>query len=165
MRQWPAPDFALAVLKGLSHLAPHTHVLKLKNEDFSRDQKLVAAMNADPLIAGESQPTLTVAAMVRANERLKRDLHLMICRTDPARHGRQGDEAPGQSGIPRQGQFSRQDLKFSQGYFHAPLNDIGKEAVMADIKSWVFGAVAEIALDALDFRRIRKPCGLRRSCG
>ena len=35
--QLPAPDFALAVLKGLSHLAPHAHVLHLKNEDFSRD--------------------------------------------------------------------------------------------------------------------------------
>jgi acylglycerol lipase len=29
--QTPAPDFALAVLKGLSHLAPHAHVLHLKN--------------------------------------------------------------------------------------------------------------------------------------
>ena len=35
--QVPAPDFALAVLKGLSHIAPHAHVLKLKNKDFSRD--------------------------------------------------------------------------------------------------------------------------------
>ena len=35
--QVPAPDFAIAVLKGLSHLAPHAHVLRLKNEDFSRD--------------------------------------------------------------------------------------------------------------------------------
>src|SRR5947209_5509441 len=47
--QVPAPDFALTVLKGLAHIAPHAHVLKLKNEDFSRDPKVVAAMNADPL--------------------------------------------------------------------------------------------------------------------
>src|SRR4051794_23971465 len=59
--QLPAPDFALAVLKGLSHLAPHAHVLHLKNEDFSRDANVVAAMNADPLIAHETQPTKTVA--------------------------------------------------------------------------------------------------------
>src|SRR6185295_19083499 len=67
----PAPDFALAVLKGLSHVAPHAHVLKLKNEDFSRDPKVVAAMNADPLIANESQSSETVSEMVRADERLK----------------------------------------------------------------------------------------------
>src|SRR5262249_259589 len=33
--QIPAPDIALAILKGVSHVAPHAHVLKLKNEDFS----------------------------------------------------------------------------------------------------------------------------------
>src|SRR5206468_8686858 len=69
--QVPAPDFALAVLKGLSHVAPHAHILRLKNEDFSRDPAVVAEMNADPLIANEVQPTQTVAEMVRADERLK----------------------------------------------------------------------------------------------
>src|SRR3954466_3364735 len=69
--QVPAPDFALTVLKGLSHLAPHAHVLRLKNEDFSRDASAVAEMNADPLIANEVQPTKTVAEVVRADERLK----------------------------------------------------------------------------------------------
>ena len=38
--QVPAPDFALAVVKGLSHLAPHAHVLRLKNEEFSRDPQV-----------------------------------------------------------------------------------------------------------------------------
>ena len=28
----PAPDFALAVFKGMSHVVPHAHVLHLKNE-------------------------------------------------------------------------------------------------------------------------------------
>lgn len=69
----PAPDLALAVLKGLSHIAPHTHVLKLHNEDFSRDPKVVEFMNNDPLIAHEVQPTQTVAAMGRADERLKKE--------------------------------------------------------------------------------------------
>src|SRR5436853_3179617 len=31
--QVPAPDFALAALKGLAHIAPHANVLRLKNED------------------------------------------------------------------------------------------------------------------------------------
>ena len=67
--QVPAPDFALAVLKGLSHVAPHAHVVKLNNQDFSRDPKAVQAMNDDPLIKNETQPTSTMAAMVRADER------------------------------------------------------------------------------------------------
>ena len=75
--QVPAPDFALAVLKGLSHVFPHAHVLPLKNHDFSRDPKVVQAMDDDPLIAHETQPTQTVAQMVVADERLKKDFPLI----------------------------------------------------------------------------------------
>ena len=72
----PAPDFALAVFKGLGHLAPHAHILHLPNERFSRDPKAVEAMNEDPLIAHETQPTRTMAALVRADERLKEEFPL-----------------------------------------------------------------------------------------
>src|SRR5882672_10301764 len=66
----PAPDFVLAITKGIAHLAPHAHVFKLKNEDFSRDPAVVEAMNADPLIANESQPSETMAELARADELL-----------------------------------------------------------------------------------------------
>jgi len=35
---------------GYSIVAPHARTIKLKNEDFSRDPAVVAALNADPLI-------------------------------------------------------------------------------------------------------------------
>src|SRR4029077_5288316 len=73
----PAPDFAIAALKGLSHFAPHAHVLRLKNGDFSRDQSVVKAINEDPLIAHETQPTRTVAELARADERLQREFSLI----------------------------------------------------------------------------------------
>ena len=44
----PAPDAALAIIKGLSYIAPRLPVLKLKNEDFSRDPIAVRALNSDP---------------------------------------------------------------------------------------------------------------------
>jgi alpha-beta hydrolase superfamily lysophospholipase len=72
--QVPAPDFALAVLKGLSHIAPHAHALRLKNEDFSRSVAVVEAMNNDPLIAHEVQPTKTMQQLVLADERLKAEM-------------------------------------------------------------------------------------------
>jgi acylglycerol lipase len=136
--QLPAPDFALAVLKGLSHIAPHAHVLKLHNEDFSRDPEVVQAMNADALIAHESQPTQTLAAMTWADERLKKEFPLI---TLPLLilHGT-GDKAARASGS----QFfydtaGAQDktLKFYEGHFHDLLNDIGRDAVMADVQSWI----------------------------
>jgi len=136
--QLPAPDFALAVFKGLSHLAPHAHILRLKNEDFSRDPQAVAAMNADPLIAHETQPTRTLVAMVRADERLKEEfprltLPVLIL------HG-SADKATRPSGsqlfYDTAGSKDK-TLKLYEGHVHDLLNDLGKEAVMADIKVWM----------------------------
>ena len=134
----PAPDFALAVVKGLSHLAPHVHVLKLKNEDFSRDPEVVRFMNTDPLIANEVQPSLTVAEMVRADERLEREfpqltLPLFIM------HGTE-DKATKPSGSQLfydTAGSSDKTLKLYEGYAHDLLNDVGKEVVMKDIVRWI----------------------------
>jgi alpha-beta hydrolase superfamily lysophospholipase len=134
----PAPDFALAVLKGLSHIAPHAHVLKLNNEDFSRDPKVVESMNNDPLIAHEVQPTQTVAEMVRADERLKQEFPLI---TLPVLilHGTL-DKATKPSGSQRfydTAGSTDKTLKLYEGHFHDLLNDIDKEIVMADIQHWI----------------------------
>lgn len=136
--QVPAPDFALAVLKGLSHIAPHAHVLKLKNEDFSRDAKWVETMNNDPLIAHEVQPTQTVAEMVRADERLKLEFPVLELPVFIL-HGTQ-DRATKPSGS----QFffdttssSDKTLKLYEGHYHDLLNDVGKEEVLADIEQWI----------------------------
>jgi len=133
----PAPDFALAVLKGLSHVAPHAHVLHLKNEDFSRDPNVVAAMNADPLIAHETQPTKTVAQLVLADERLNQEfsritLPVLIL------HGT-ADKAAKPTGsqtfFDNVGSTDK-TLKFYDGHVHDLLNDIDKQEVMADITTW-----------------------------
>lgn len=136
--QVPAPDFALAALKGLSHIFPHAHVLRLKNEDFSRDAAVVAAMNADPLIADETQPTNTVAEMARADERLKQEfpqfaLPLLIL------HGT-ADKATKPSGSQLfydKAGSSDKTLKLYEGHFHDLLNDVDKELVMDDIIGWI----------------------------
>jgi alpha-beta hydrolase superfamily lysophospholipase len=136
--QVPAPDFALSVLKGLSHLAPHAHVLKLKKEDFSRDPKVVKALIDDPLLADEVQPTKTVAEMVRADERLKRDFKLF---TLPLLiiHGTKDTVTRPEGSKEFYANAGSKDktLKLYEGYFHDPLSDIGKEVVMADIRSWL----------------------------
>jgi len=136
--QTPAPDVALAVLKGLGHIFPHAHVLHLKNEDFSRDPNVVATMNADPLIAHETQPTQTVAELVRSDERLKSEfpritLPVLIL------HGT-SDKAAKASGsqvfFDAAGSKDK-TLKLYDGHFHDLLNDVGKQAVMDDVKGWL----------------------------
>src|SRR5262245_26251928 len=136
--QVPAPGFALAAIKGISHIAPRLPVLKLKNEDFSRDPKAVEALNNDPLTAHEVQPAITVAALVRADERLHDEFPLV---TLPLliMHGTD-DKAT----VCRGSQFfydtagsKDKTLELYEGHYHDLLNDIGKEQVMAEIQGWI----------------------------
>jgi alpha-beta hydrolase superfamily lysophospholipase len=133
-----APDLALAIVKGLSHIAPHVHVLNLKSEDFSRDPRAVQAMNDDPLIDGEVQPANTVAELVRADERLEREfpsitLPVLIL------HGT-ADKVTKPSGsqlfFDTAGSPDK-TLKLYDGHAHDLLNDFDREKVMADIVEWI----------------------------
>ena len=133
-----APDFALAVLKGLSHLAPHAHVLKLPNEGFSRDPKVVEALENDPLIAHEVQPTLTVAELARADERLKKEFPLITLPVFILHGDADKVTKPGGS------QFfydtagsTDKTLKLYEGHVHDLLNDYDKDVVITDIKNWI----------------------------
>ena len=133
-----APDFALAVLKGLSHLAPHAHVLKLPIPEFSRDPKVVEAMNNDPHIMHEVQPTRTVAELARADDRLEREFEKL---TLPVliMHGTADKVTkPGGSQFFYDHAGSRdKTLKLYDDYVHDLLSDLGKEVPMADIVRWL----------------------------
>jgi len=139
----PAPDAALAVIKGLSRIAPRLPVLKLRNEDFSRDPIAVRILNSDPLTLNEVQPAKTVAALVRANERLRREfpritLPLLIL------HGT-ADKATMPSGsqlfFDTAGSKDK-TLKLYDGHFHDLLNDVGKDGVLADMRTWIEARIA-----------------------
>lgn len=136
--QVPAPGFALAAIKGLSHIAPHLPVLKLKMADFTRDPQALAALEADPLTAHEAQPAATVAALVRADERLREEFPLIKLPVFIL-HGTE-DKAT----VPAGSQFffdtvgsTDKTLKLYEGHYHDLLNDVGKEGVMADIMAWI----------------------------
>ena len=136
--QLPAPDFVLAVFKGISHLAPHAHILHLKNETFSRDPNVVQALNEDPLVGQETQPSQTMAAMVRADERVKQGFPLI---TLPVLilHGtldKNAKPAGSQLFYDMAGSADK-TLKLYEGSFHDLLNDLDKQVVMADIKGWL----------------------------
>ena len=133
-----APDLALTLLKGVSHIAPHLHVLTLKMENFSRDPARVAQLLADPLTKDEVQPLQTVAALARAADRLERDfgritLPVLIL------HGT-ADKAARHTGsqefFDRAGSADK-TLILYDGYYHDPLNDVGRERVMSDIVNWI----------------------------
>ena len=99
---------------------------------------MVEALNHDPLIANEVQPAHTVAEMVRANERIGKEFPLLKLPVLII-HGTQ-DTVTKPSGS----QFffdtagsADKTLKLYEGYFHDPLNDVGKDVVMDDINAWI----------------------------
>lgn len=136
--QVPAPGFVLAAIKGLSHVAPRLGVLTLKMKDFTRDPEALKALEADPLTKDETQPAMTVAALVRADERLHDSFgqitlpvlilhgtedHATVCRGSEYFHQHAG--SPDKT------------LKLYKGHYHDLLNDIGKDGVLADIVAWI----------------------------
>ncbi|MCW3797601.1 lysophospholipase [Sphingomonas sp. BN140010] len=133
-----APNIALKLLEGASHVAPHAHVLKLKMEDFSRDPEWVAQLNADPLTLNEVQPVATVAAFARAGERFEREfgrikLPVLILH-GTADHATRPD---GSEQFYRETGSSDKTLKLYEGHYHDLLNDLGREQVMGDIVEWI----------------------------
>lgn len=136
--QVPAPGFVLGAIKGLSHVAPRLGVLTLKMKDFTRDPVALAALEADPLVKDESQPAMTVAALVRADERLHESFEeitlpvLILHGTEDhatVYHGSEYFHAHAGS--------TDKTLKLYDGHFHDLLNDLGKEEVLADILGWI----------------------------
>jgi acylglycerol lipase len=133
-----APDFVLSLMKGLSHITPHLHVLNLKTEDFSRDPAAVQAMQTDPLIANEVQPVSTVAELARADERLEREFGRM---TVPVLilHGTADKvtKPDGSQQFYASAGSRDKTLKLYDGHAHDLLNDLDRERVMRDIVEWL----------------------------
>ena len=136
--QVAAPDLVVSIVKVLSRIAPHLPVLDLKSRDFSRDPRAVRVMDTDPLVAHEVQPSQTVAELLRATERLRREfphitLPVLIL------HGT-SDRVTRPSGsrfFYDSAGSSDKTLKLYQGHAHDLLNDLDKQVVMADIKGWM----------------------------
>ncbi|BBK39211.1 putative lysophospholipase [Allostella sp. ATCC 35155] len=136
--QVPAPGFVLSAIKGLSHIAPRLGVLTLHMKDFTRDPVALAALEADPLTKGEVQPAATVAALVRADERLH-DSFASITLPVLILHGT-ADKATvcrGSEYFHAHAGSADKTLKLYQDHVHDLLADIGKEGVLADIVGWI----------------------------
>jgi alpha-beta hydrolase superfamily lysophospholipase len=138
----PAPAIVLSLVRFLGRVTPRLPALKLKMKDFTRNPAALRALEADPLTRGEVQPAGTVAALLKATDRMRREfpaitLPLLIM------HGTQ-DKATVPAGsrhfYERAGSRDK-TLKLYEGHYHDLLNDVGKEAVMADVVGWISARV------------------------
>jgi alpha-beta hydrolase superfamily lysophospholipase len=144
------PHLVQLALEGSSYLVPHLPLYSLKNEIFSRDPKVVAQMNSDPLIANEKQPAETASEVLKAAARLKENMQhfnvpvFIIHGTDDKATRPEGSQY-----FYNNVGSADKTLKFYEGGYHDLLNDIDKETVMADILAWVNERIpAEVAAAA-----------------
>jgi alpha-beta hydrolase superfamily lysophospholipase len=133
-----APDLALQLLRGISHLLPHAQVLRLKNQDFSRDPAWIEALGADPLVRDEAEPVQTMVALARADERLsdafgKVRLPLLVLHGTADRAAR----AEGSQAFFDAAASEDKTLKLYEGHYHDLLNDLDRDRVMNDIGNWI----------------------------
>jgi alpha-beta hydrolase superfamily lysophospholipase len=134
----PAPAPVLALVRLLGRIAPRLPVLKLKMKDFTRDPQALAALEADPLCKGEVQPARTVAALLKATDRMQQEfptltLPLLIL------HGTE-DKATVPAGsreFYEHAGSADKTLRLYEGHFHDLLNDLGKQQVLAEIVAWI----------------------------
>ena len=132
------PHLVQLAIEGVGSIAPHVHLFKLKNEDFTRDPEALERMNSDPLIANEAQPAETASELLKAAELLKGRMPEF---TTPLLliHGT-ADKASRPAGsqyfYDHAGSVDK-TLKLYEGHYHDLLNDLGKEEVLADIQAWL----------------------------
>jgi alpha-beta hydrolase superfamily lysophospholipase len=136
--QVPAPAPVLALVRWLSGPFPKLRVLKLPNKEFSRLPEAVAALNADPLIAGEKQTALTVAQMLAGSDRLRRGFPTLRLPVLIAHGTADKVTVPGGSQLFHDSAGSAdKTLRLYPEHAHDLLNDAGRDGVMRDFQQWI----------------------------
>jgi alpha-beta hydrolase superfamily lysophospholipase len=129
-------------------LTPDLPLLDLPNVDFSRDPKVVAGIDEDPLIHSAPGPARTVAALADAISRIwerARTLELPLL----AMHGT-GDsltDPRGSADLVREAASRDKTLKLYPGLVHDLLHEPEREQLLTDVASWLAARVP--AADAL----------------
>jgi acylglycerol lipase len=139
----PAPPGGLTLIKLLSGVLPNMPALKLNNAHFARNPDMVRQLNADPLIANETQPLKTVAEMVRGTDILKASFGKITVPT-LITHGTM-DRATLPAGsrvFYRKSGARDKTLKLYDGHYHDLFADTGREKVAAETISWIAGHLA-----------------------
>jgi lysophospholipase len=142
------PRLVTRILLLLGRFTPRLRLRKLEAASVSRDPKVVARYDSDPLNFRGKMPAGLVAAMIRAarviEERMEAvDQPLLIMHgTADALTRPEGSEA-----LYRRAISADKTLKLYEGLYHEILNEPEKDQVLADIAAWL-DARAAAATDA-----------------
>ncbi|UFH57220.1 alpha/beta hydrolase [Spirosoma sp. KNUC1025] len=136
--QLHAPDFALAIIKFLGYVIPHTRLIRLKNEDFTRDKVIVHAMNNDPLLENEKQPARTIQQLILASAYLKKEMaHITLPLLIIHGTADKATNAIGSQYFMEHASSVDKQLNLYEGYYHDLLNDKYNGIIIKDIIRWL----------------------------
>ncbi|HEY3772618.1 MAG TPA: alpha/beta hydrolase [Solirubrobacteraceae bacterium] len=133
-----APPPALALARGLAHIAPKLGVSSLDARLVSRDPAVVAAYRADPLVHHGRIPAQTVAEMARTVERFPDTVGRVTVPTLIV-YGTADGLCPPSGAIMLADRFGSVDLttRAYEGLYHEILNEPEREMVMGDVLGWL----------------------------
>jgi acylglycerol lipase len=136
--EMPAPAAGARLLRALALIAPGLPVLRLRSGQFSRDEKIVDRMNADPLIQHERQPAQTLVELARVSSGLRASLKEIALPLLILHGSADSVTLPSGSEYLHENASSRdKTLQIFEGYHHDLINDRGHEQVIQRINDWI----------------------------
>ena len=128
----------IRITRFLGQVAPQLPLMNLPNQNFSRDPKVVAAMGADPLILQKNGPVRTAAQLLRAMQRVQRNMQAFSAPV-LILHGT-ADLLTNPEGSKKLFELAGskdKTVKIYEGLVHDLVHEPEKARVIADITAWL----------------------------
>ena len=132
--------------KMMGTLFPTMAILKLKEEDFSRDPKVVENINNDPLVYHGAGPANTAKQLFKMTEKIQDEM-TKVDVPFIALHGQQDllTMYEGSAELYQRASSKVKSLKLYQQSYHDLLHEPEKDKVFADILAWLEGRMSSPA--------------------
>jgi len=133
------PPMKLAIAKLMSRIAPNVGALELEAAAVSRDPAVVRAYEQDPLVFHGSVPSRTAVELLDAMDSVAARADQLRLRV-LAQHGTADRLVPLAGVQPvyqRLGPQRLRTLRIYEGLYHEIYNEPEREAVLADLLSWI----------------------------
>ncbi len=134
------PGVLVGITKATAALFPRAPLLSLDLDKFSRDPNAVQSLKTDRFIHQPAGPARTAAELFRAMERIRaRQAELEVAVL--ALHGTADvvTDPEGTKALVADARSREKTLKLYEGYYHALLEEPGKEQVATDLIQWMDG--------------------------
>ena len=130
--------FLAGVTRFLGTVAPKLAVLDLENRWFSRDPKVVADMNTDPLVYNKPGPARTAAQLLGAMSCIQ-DREATLDVPVLVMHGTADrlTNPDGSKELAARARTADKTLKLYEGYYHDLLHEPDRAIVLGDMERWL----------------------------